>query len=424
MSTFETASLLIALAAVFSFINFKFIKMPATIGVMMLSVATSVALILLGTVAPPIRREAQTIVSGIDFHRALFDGMLAFLLFAGSLQLEANDLRREWKPIAVLSLLGTLVSTALVGGLCYFAFRGIGLPLPFVWCLVFGALISPTDPIAVLGIMRKVGAPKSLETIMAGESLFNDGIGVAIFLAIVGIVAGGHAPSLGQGIVILIREAAGGAGIGLAAGLIVYALIRMVDNYQVEVLLTLALAMGAYSIANAIESSGPIAAVVAGIFMGNRGRALGMSEKTRQHLDSFWELIDEILNAMLFLLVGLEVLVFPFNAKFVVAGLITIGIVLLCLWLSVAGSFGLLSIGRSRPHPGRITVLTWGGLRGGLSVAMALSLPEGEERNLILVVTYSVVIFCVFVQGLTAAAVIKRATKGDCVGGLCKGGHS
>src|SRR6185312_2682071 len=284
-------------------------------------------------------------------------------------------------------------------------------PLPLLWCMAFGALISPTDPIAVLGIMKKVGAPRSLETIMAGESLFNDGVGVAIFIGIASTLAGAEAPTWLQTLLVLLREAAGGAGVGLTAGLATFMLIRSVDNYQVEVLLTLALAMASYAIANAVGASGPIAVVIAGVFIGNRGRSFAMSETTRQHLDSFWELIDETLNAVLFLLVGLEVLVMPFNTRYVLAGGVAIIVVLLSRWASVAGCIGLLSIGGTL-KPGQITVLTWGGLRGGLSVAMALSLPEGNNRNLILVATYAVVVFCIFVQGLTAGRVIKWAVRG------------
>ena len=410
MGTFQISSLLICLAALFSFINFKFIRLPSTIGVMLMALGTSTLLFVLGSFARPLRIEAQSIVASVDFREAIFNGMLAFLLFAGALQMQIDDLRREWKPIAVLALLGTVVSTGLVGFLCWITFRFIGLPLSFAWCLVFGALISPTDPNAVLGIMRKVGAPKGLETIMAGESLFNDGVGVAIFLGVASMVVGATAPTIPQGVLLLIREAAGGAGVGLAAGLSTYVLLKSVDNYQVEVLLTLALAMGCYALADAIGTSGPIAVVVAGVFIGNRGRALAMSEKTRQHVDSFWELIEETLNAVLFLLLGLEMLVVPFRRGLVAAGVISIAVVLLARWICVAGSFGLLSFWY-RSHPGRITILTWGGLRGGLSVAMVLSLPPSQNRSLLLAITYAVVLFCVFVQGLTASRVIRHAVR-------------
>lgn len=408
MGMFETASILIVLAALFSFVNCRYVKLPSTIGVMLMSLGTSAVLLALGSFAKPVRDEAAAIVAGVDFHQALFNGMLAFLLFAGSLHLEFDDLRKEWESIALLAGVGTVVSTCLVGLLCWAAFKWIGVPLPMIWCFVFGALISPTDPIAVLGIMKKAGAPRSLETVMAGESLFNDGVGVAIFLAIVGVASGGISPTASEAAWLLFREAAGGAGVGLAAGLFTYQLLRRVDNYQVEVLLTLALAMGGYALANAVHTSGPIAVVVAGLFIGNRGRAFAMSETTRHHLDTFWELIDEILNAVLFLLIGLELLVMPFHGSFVLAGCVAIAVVLLCRWLSVAGSVGLMRL-RGKRQRGRITVLTWGGLRGGLSVAMALSLPPGEHRNLILAATYAVVVFCLFVQGLSAAPVVRRA---------------
>lgn len=408
MGFFETASLLITLAAFFSFVNCKYIRLPATIGVMFMALATSGVILALGSVAKPIRDEAARIVGGIDFHQALLNGMLAFLLFAGSLNLEFEELSKEWDSIAVLAMFGTAVSTFLVGVLCWLVFNAMGLYLPLVYCFVFGALISPTDPIAILAIMRKVGAPRNLETVMAGESLFNDGIGVVLFLAIAALAPGMHGLIPSDILLMLVRQGFGGVAVGLGAGLFTYQLLKRVDNYQVEVLLTLALAMGGYSLAAALHVSAPIAIVVAGLFIGNRGRKFGMSEETRRRIDTFWELIDEVMNAVLFLLIGLELLVVQFHYRFFPAGIIAIVIVLLCRWLSVATSVTLMRAHRM-PERGRIAVLTWGGLRGGLSVAMALSLPKGDYRNLILAITYAVVVFCIFVQGLSASAVIRWA---------------
>src|SRR5579863_5720945 len=281
MGFFQTASLLITLAAFFSFVNCKYLRLPPTIGVMLMALGTSAVIIALGSVAAPIRSEAAAIVGKIDFHETVLNGMLAFLLFAGSLNLEFEDLSKEWESIAVLALFGTALSTLLVGLLCRAAFAAMGLHLPLVYCFVFGALISPTDPIAIMAIMRKVGAPRSMETVMAGESLFNDGVGVVLFLAIAALAGGTGGLTLPGTLWMLVREGVGGVVVGLGAGLLTYQLLKRVDNYQVEVLLTLALAMGGYSLAGALHVSAPIAAVVAGLFIGNRGRRFGMSEQTR-----------------------------------------------------------------------------------------------------------------------------------------------
>ena len=410
MGLFEVASILITLAALFSYLNCRYFRLPTTIGVMLMSLAASLAVIALGSVAPSFRTYAGRLVAGIDFHQALLHGMLAFLLFAGSLHLDLADLGREWDTIGILSLFGTAASTFAVAALSWAIFRDLGLAVSWIDCLAFGALISPTDPIAVLGIMRKVGASRRLETLMAGESLFNDGIGVVLFLTVAQVAAGDVAWSWSQVTLLLVRQAVGGALFGLATGILVYQLLRRVDNYQVEVLLTLALAMGGYTAAELLHLSAPIANVVAGLFIGNRGRTFGMSRITEEHLDTFWELVDEILNALLFLLIGLEVLVMPFTTHLLWAGLTAVGITLVARWLTVAGTIGAMRRWR-RFEPGTVIVLTWGGLRGGLSVAMALSLPPGGTRDLILAATYCVVIFSIFAQGLTAAPLIRRIAR-------------
>jgi CPA1 family monovalent cation:H+ antiporter len=287
-------------------------------------------------------------------------------------------------------------------------FGALGLPMPFLYCLVFGALISPTDPIAVLGILKSVGAPRSLETKITGEALFNDGIGVVIFVVLVEVATGRHELSGTHIAALLTQEALGGLVLGLCGGALAYAMLKSVDNYQVEVLITLALVMGAYSLAGGLHASGPIAVVVAGLLIGNHGRRLAMSNRTREHLDTFWELVDEILNAVLFVLIGLEVLVLPFGRVLVLAGAAAIPVVLLARLISVALPIGILSRLRSfTPHA--IRVLTWGGLRGGISVALALSLPRGPEREVLVSVTYAVVLFSIAVQGLSIGWLIRRS---------------
>jgi len=418
LSFFSLVSILISLAAVLSYFNYRYIKLPTTIGVMLVALVASLALIVAGPYAGGFREQAAALVSQIDFDQAVLHGMLAFLLFAGSIHVDLAALGKEWPAIASLAIFGTLLSTLVVGGLTWLVLLGLGLGIPIMHAMLFGALISPTDPIAVLGIMKSVGAPKRLEVQMAGESLFNDGIGVVVFLVMLelsgsGLSHGGAAAhSVGPGsiAILLLKEVGGALLLGLAAGFITYRMLKRVDNYQVEVLLTLALAMGIYALADSLHLSAPIAVVVAGLFIGNQGRALAMTEKTREHVDTFWELIDEILNVVLFLLIGLELLVLPLQRRWFLAGILAIPIVLLARWLSVAGIAGTLN--KIRPQPkGAIAVLTWGGLRGAISVALALSLPALDSRSLVLTLTYSVVVFSILVQGLTIGRVIRKTTR-------------
>jgi len=408
MTLFEVTAILLVLTALFGFINVKLIKLPTMIGVMFLSLATSVALALCG--GPTARHYAGRLLAHIDFDQALLHGMLAFLLFAGSLNLELNDLAREWGAISMLAVFGTAVSTFAVGGGLWFVLHWIGTDVELIHCLVFGALISPTDPVAVLGILKSAGAPRQLETLMAGESLFNDGVGVVFFFVLLGIAQGGVPPTAVGVARMLAWQVAGGIGVGLVTGFVTYELLRRVDHYQVEVLLTLALATGGYALAEAVGVSAPIAIVVAGLLIGNHGRAFAMSQTTREHIDTFWELIDEILNAVLFLLIGMEVLVTPFRSSYILAGVAAIGLCLLVRWASVFGLVHLMRIRRGF-CPGTVTVLTWGGLRGGLSVAMALSLPAGGHRDLLVSLTYCVVVFSVLIQGLTISRVTRRSCR-------------
>ena len=401
MEVLDLAALLLTLAAIFSYINFRFLKLPTTIGIMLIAMLISVSLVVLGHCGfEGIQNKATVVLEGIDFNKALMHGMLSFLLFSGALHVNLEDLAQHKWIISILATFGVVMSTFIVGSIAWIVFLLIGLKLPFIYCLLFGSLIAPTDPIAVIGILKKAGVPKSLETKITGESLFNDGVAVVVFLVIMGIVTGGHDVTAGHIMLLFMEEAVGGVLFGLAIGWIAYRMLKSVDNYQVEVLITLALVMGGYALANAIHVSGPIAMVVAGIFIGNRGRLFAMSEKTREHLDSFWELIDEILNAVLFLLIGLEILVLTVKGNYLIAGLIMIPVVLLARFISVGVPVTFMRRVRDfSPHA--VKIMTWGGLRGGISVALALSIPNGPEREALLTVTYIIVIFSILVQGLT-----------------------
>jgi monovalent cation:H+ antiporter, CPA1 family len=401
MEMLDLCALLLSLAAIFSYINFRFIKLPTTIGIMLIAMLISVSLVVLGHCGfEGIQNRATAVLEGIDFNKALMHGMLSFLLFSGALHVNLEDLARHKWIISILATFGVVMSTFIVGGSAWVVFLIIGIKLPFIYCLLFGSLIAPTDPIAVIGILKRAGVPKSLETKITGESLFNDGVAVVVFLVIMGIIAGGQNVTVGHIMLLFVEETIGGIFFGFTIGWLAYLMLKSVDNYQVEVLLTLALVMGGYALAHAIHVSGPIAMVVAGIFIGNRGRLFAMSEKTREHLDSFWELMDEILNAVLFLLIGLEVLVLTTKVNYLIAGLVMIPIVLLARFISVG--LPITFMRRIRDFsPNAIKIMTWGGLRGGISVALALSIPSGSEREALLTVTYIIVIFSILVQGLT-----------------------
>jgi len=400
-------SVLISLSAVFSFINYRYFRLPRTIGLMLFALVLSIALIGIGRFGWDLREQAIALIQRIDFNRLLLQGMLGFLLFAGALHVEANELLQHKWIIFSLATAGTVFSTCLVGGLVWLVFHLMGPRLPLIYCLLFGALISPTDPVAVLGILKELKIPKSIETQMAGEALFNDGVGVVLFIVLMRIAAGDPGTSIGQSALLFAKEACGGILIGLAIGWIAYQMLKRVDNYQVEVLITLGLVMGGYDLAHAIHTSGPLAIVAAGLLIGNHGRAFAMSETTRINLDMFWELIDEILNAVLFILIGIEVLVLEISLHFFLAGLVVIPLVLLVRLVSVGVPFGLL--GQQMPNrKNAVKTLTWGGLRGGIAVALALSIPPGPHRSVIVFITYMVVVFSILVQGLTIKKLLKR----------------
>ncbi len=405
MRLLNLAATLITLSALFSYLNHRYLRLPTTIGVMLFALVLSLMLIAFGMFDPRIEQFAEKFLAEIDFNKALMLGMLSFLLFAGALHININDLARHKWVILTLASGGVLLSTVIVGTLTWWLLAAFGLQLSFVYCLLFGALISPTDPVAVLGILKTAGVPKSLETKIAGESLFNDGVAVVVFIVLFRIATGGAEVSPGGIAGLFLLEALGGLLFGLAIGFAAYAMLKSVDSYQVEILITLALVMGGYALAHAMHVSGPIAIVVAGLLIGNHGRLLAMSKTTRQHLDTFWELLDEILNAVLFVLIGLEILLLVFTRQYFLAGLLAIPIVLLARLLSVGLPIALMRQVRSfSPHV--IKILTWGGLRGGISVALALSLPPGPERNLIVAITYIVVVFSIAVQGLTVGKLV------------------
>jgi CPA1 family monovalent cation:H+ antiporter len=411
MTILQVIALLVSLTALFAYVNHRLLRLPTTIGVMLIALLMSLALIGAGALGYDVRSWAERVVARIDFNQALMHGMLSFLLFAGALHVDLNQLARQKLVVGTLATFGVVLSTVLVGSAMYVLLPLAGFSPPYLWCLVFGALISPTDPIAVLGILRGAKVPKSLELKVTGESLFNDGVGVVIFLILLELATRDVGISASTIAGLFAVEAIGGLLLGIGLGTLAYWMLKSVDNYQVEVLLTLALVMGGYALALALHTSGPIAIVVAGLFIGNQGRRLAMSDTTREHLDTFWELVDEILNAVLFVLLGLEILVLSFRGEFLVAGLLAIPVVLLARWVSV-GLPVLLMRRRRSFTPGALTVMTWGGLRGGISVALALSLPvSGEARELLIAVTYVVVVFSILVQGLTVGAVVRRVVR-------------
>ncbi|HEY6727756.1 MAG TPA: sodium:proton antiporter [Polyangiaceae bacterium] len=415
MDLFQISAALLSLAAIFSYLNHRFVRLPTTIGLMLIAMGSSLLLIAIGEVLPAVQAGAERFLSGVDFNKTLMQGMLGFLLFAAALHVNLADLKQQRTVIGFLASAGVLVSTVLVGGMAYFLLNLMGVQVQFLYCLLFGALISPTDPIAVLGILKHVGAPKELEMKIAGESLFNDGVAVVAFLGLLEIASGAMGFDVQRLTLLFAQEAVGGVLFGLLLGWVALKMLRSVDDYKVEVLLSLATAAGGYALAYAIHVSGPIAMVVAGLFIGNEGRAGVMSEKTREHLDDFWELMDEILNAVLFVLIGLELLIISFNGMSLIAGVLAFPVVILARFIAVALPVSLLR--RYRVFsPGAIRILTWGGLRGGVSVALALSIPaqlaDGTlvaEREILLTITYVVVVVSVVGQGLTIGPLVRRS---------------
>lgn len=408
MTPLQIASLLVCLAAFLGVVNHFLLRLPSAIGLVITGLVAALAIIGLDEIFPALTIEetVRRLVLEIDFSDALLEGMLGFLLFAGALHVDLETLRQQKWVVALTASIGVLISTALVAA-------GFGwlAGAPLLIALVFGALISPTDPVAVLGILKSAQVPKSLEVKIAGESLFNDGVAYVLFLILVALAFGqGHGEAPIGAVEILelfVLEVGGGAILGGAAGWLVFQAMRRIDDYALEVLLTLALVMGLYALASALHMSGPIAVVIAGLFIGNTGVRFGMSETTRQHVDAFWRLVDEILNAVLFLLIGLEVFALALRMDWLQLGLIMIPLVIAARFVAVLFTVSLLRFRREFTE-GAVPIMTWGGLRGGISVALALSLPDSEWKPLILTVTYVVVIFSIVVQGLTVRAVARH----------------
>jgi CPA1 family monovalent cation:H+ antiporter len=406
MAFLNAAAVLLVLAALFSWLNHRFIRLPVSIALLLFALATSLAVVALGRLGFDSQRLAEEVLDKVQLDQALLNGMLSFLLFAGALQVDLGELaERKW-AVGFLASLGVVVSTALVGFAMWVLFAALGQRIPLVWCLLFGALISPTDPISVLAILKSARVEKSLEMKMAGESLLNDGFAVVLFVVLLGIALGGEKATPLHVAALFAQEVIGGALFGLAIGYAAYRMLATVDQYQVEILLTLALVAGGYALATELHVSGPIAIVVAGVLIGNHGRKYAMSARSRERVDTFWELIDEILNAVLFVMVGLELLRLDYDASYAWAAALAIPAVLLARLLSVALA-ALVPGLRAEFPPYVIAILTWGGLRGGISVALALSLPNSKFRDALITVTYAVVVFSIVVQGLTLARVLR-----------------
>lgn len=412
MEYYSIISVLVVLSALFGFINARFLKLPTTIGLMIITILFTLVVVVIGQFNNTLLIQERELISNIDFETVLMDIMLSFLLFAGALHTNFEDLKVQRAPVIVFATIGVLISTALVGISMYFILQMIGLPVEFIYCLLFGALISPTDPIAVLGILKKANAPKKLETKIVGESLFNDGVGVVVFLTIFSIAnAPGEAIEVMDIVKLFVQEVLGGIVLGLILGYGTFRLLKAIDDYEVEVIITIATVMGGTLIAHKLHLSAPLAMVTAGLFIGNDiVRSATMSEKTETYIDRFWELVDVLLNTILFVLIGMEMLIVTFELPSVLAGLIAVPLVLACryasLWLPIKFFAKKLDF-----IPKTNLIMTWGGLRGGISIALALSLTKDMHRELFLVITYIIVVFSIIGQGLTLEPVVKRFTK-------------
>jgi CPA1 family monovalent cation:H+ antiporter len=410
LDLYTALALLLVLAAAFAYVNLRFLKMPTAIGLMVLGLVASLLLVGLAQFEVKPVLDFAKLVNRLDFSTIVMQVMLGFLLFAGAIHVDTKRLGRLRWPVSVLALVGTPLSTGLVAGAMYLLLPWFGLPTPFIYCLLFGALISPTDPVAVLSILTKANIPKSLETKIVGESLFNDGVGVVLFVVTLEVALLGPGDvTLSHALGIFLRETVGGLALGTALGLGAGWLLRTINNYQVEVLITLALVAGGTALATYLHTSGPLAMVMAGLLVGHFSRNGGMlSDASQDYVDKFWELIDEVLNALLFVLMGLEVLVLHIPGRTVLAGLAAIVVVLGARLAAVALPLGLLRIGSTfRASDHSLAVLTWGGLRGGLSVALALSLPATMPRELLVGITYVVVVFSIIGQGLTIGPLVR-----------------
>lgn len=408
MATYEIISIIIFLAAVFAYVNDRWIKLPATIGIMILALFSSLLIVVAGHLVPSLSSKALHLVEKINFEQVLLKFMLSFLLFAGALHIDANKLKKEFWPVMILATVGTFISTFLVSVMAYYLFQLFNFSIPYIYCLLFGALISPTDPISVMGILKKAGIPKTLELKIAGESLFNDGVGVVVFLTIMEVATTGMSKfSITQTGLLFFKEAGGGILYGAGIGYLAYILMRGIDNYKVEVLVTLTVVTCGYLLGDELHVSAPLAVIMAGIIIGTKGRGRGFSAVSRDYLGKFWDMLDEIFNAVLFLLIGLELLIIKINPTILLIGVIMILVVLVARYICVLLPVAVLRLW-IKFEKNAILILTWGGLRGGISVALALSVPEGMYRDEFVLITYIVVVFSIIVQGLTIGDVAKR----------------
>jgi CPA1 family monovalent cation:H+ antiporter len=412
MDYFTIIAILTVISAVFGYVNVRFLKLPITIGLMIITLACTLIIVIIGQFDDTLLLREKELISQIDFKTVLLDIMLSFLLFAGALHTNFNQLKVQRWPVLVFATLGVLVSTFLVGIIMFYFLKGIGIEVNFIYCLLFGALISPTDPIAVLGILKKAGVPKKLETKIVGESLFNDGVGVVIFLTIFQIASSKSANIQFSEIATLFGlEVIGGILLGCILGWITYRMMRSIDNYEIEVVITLAAVMGGTLIAHKWHLSAPLAMVAAGLIVGNDTvRNSAMSEITETYVDKFWELIDVFLNTILFVLIGMEMLILTFEVDYIIAGLIAIPVVLICRYISLWIPIRFFSK-RLDFVPKTNLIMTWGGLRGGISIALALNLTQEMHKDLFLVITYTIVVFSIIVQGLTVEPFVERLTK-------------
>lgn len=417
MSPIEVAALLVVLAAAFRYLNDRLLGLPAAVGVMALALGASLLVGVLDAVVPGVDAKLKGAILSANLGQTLLTGMLGFLLFAGALKTDLRALASHKWTVTVLATVGVLISTAAVGLLTWGMLHLIGFPVRPIYCFVFGAVISPTDPVAVLAILRRAGVPKEVEATITGESLFNDGVGIVVFATLLSVAIWPHAFDALRTAKFFAREALGGAAFGLAAGWLVYRLLRTVEDYQVELLLTVALVAGGFTLANALGFSGPIAMAVAGLLIGSLARKHALSEGALDHIDPFWEMIDQTLNAILFVIIGLEVLILPLGGWHLLAGVLVIPLVLLARLVAVALPTTLMR--RALPPSCTVRLLTWGGLRGGVSVALALTIPAGmgdrpiPERNLVIALTYATVVFSILVQGLTIGTFARWWARGE-----------
>lgn len=415
MELYYTFSILIVLSALFSYVNSRYLKLPSAIGIMLLAIITSISLVALGKTYPAFSLYFSSLIASVDFPAVLMNAVLNFLLFAGAIHISMQDLHKQKLPILILSTLGVILSTFLVGGLMYVLLIQLGMEAPFIQCLVFGALISPTDPLAVIAILKRAGISKPIEIKIAGESLFNDGVSVMLFAILLQLAQGSEVDITFRNIAgLFVQETIGGLVVGLLLGYIGSQAIKRIHDYQVTVLITVAIVMGGYLVTRYLHISGPLTMAAAGLVIGNYGKKTAMSATDKDYLDKFWEMIDEILNAMLFLIIGLELLLIPDIQQYWIIGCASILIVLVSRYLSILIPMWVIpDIGRFDAKT--MAVLVWGGLRGGVSVALALTIDPHLNQNLFLSATYYVVVFSIVVQGLSIGkliSLINRRRKG------------